>query len=1163
MIRKKKGFTLVELLATIIILGLLVTIAYISVSSILNRGNDSYYKSQEDMLVLAGREYFADHRSELPKEIGDTSTVTLETLIEEKYIDPIKDKDEVDCDKLNSNVTAQKITEKDFQYYGTLACGGYTTTGDKAKPTISFDPGKKSSESPITVTMKITDNEEVKSYRYVITKDGEEYQDSGYQTYNGNVTINLTELGLYKITGYAIDSSGNMSTRNSGQYSYYKGIDCSKVDISSSLKKGTITNKDVSISFKLPSNTYRIELSKQTNDGEYELIDSYIGNTIPDVVLDTEGRHQVRAVLYDKEGNSCTAATEEYNIDKTAPELSVSLKKKKNKENLDEDDNISSLEDYEENTWYDGYVVSRGSCSDSGSDCEISYKVTGDSENTDGFVDKTTRNINAEGTSTIEYRVTDEAGNTTTKKYTVKLSRSAPELSVSLKKKKNKDNLDENDNISSLSNYTNNTWYDGYVVLRGSCSSNAGDCTVSYRVTGSSENTDGFVDKTTRNINAEGTSTIEYRVTDEAGNTTTKKYTVKLSRSAPELSVSLKKKKNKDNLDENDNISSLSNYTNNTWYNGYVVLRGSCSSNVGDCTVSYKVTGDSENTDGFVNKTTRNINAEGTSTIEYRATDEAGNTTTKKYTVKLSRTGPSLSVVLKKKNSKDNLDDDDNISSLENYTNNTWYNGYVVLRGTCSGGQGKCTVSYKVTGSSENTYGYINKTTRNINAEGASTVEYRATDEAGNVTTKTYVVKISRNGPALSVDLKKKTSSADLDDNADISSLENYTNNTWYDGYVVLRGSCSSSQGSCTTSYKITGDSNNTNGYVQGSTVNINSEGTTTVEFMATDKAGNTSTQTYIIKLSRSMPELSVVLKKKANGTDLNDSSDISSLQDYTNNTWYNGYVVLRGSCSGGQGKCTVSYKVTGASTNTDGYETATTRNINAEGTSTIEYRATDEAGNVTSETYTVKIDRSKPTISFNVTGGTYSKSSLKICATIKDNLGIDKLNFQVWTPNGTGDRLKIVNNSDVNSTSEEVCYTLSGYRKYRVYAKAYDYANNKQSKSPENDSGYYYQDYTLKEATKTMYLCRNGNTFINWRKTTSCATVDANRYNCAVTISSNINSPTAVSVKSSLDGDFYVMTDPIVKTFDGEKFTFKYIYKTCLSSNKKPTECSKSCLDH
>ena len=76
---KNKGFTLVELLATIIILGLLVSIAYVSVSSILNSGDDSYYESQENMLVLAGREYYADHRSELPKEIGETSNVSLET----------------------------------------------------------------------------------------------------------------------------------------------------------------------------------------------------------------------------------------------------------------------------------------------------------------------------------------------------------------------------------------------------------------------------------------------------------------------------------------------------------------------------------------------------------------------------------------------------------------------------------------------------------------------------------------------------------------------------------------------------------------------------------------------------------------------------------------------------------------------------------------------------------------------------------------------------------------------------------------------------------------------------------------------------------------------------------------------------------------------------
>ena len=535
MIRKKKGFTLVELLATIIILGLLVTIAYVSVTSILDRGNDSYYESQENMLVLAGREYFADHRSELPKEIGDTSNVTLKKLIEEKYIDPITDRDENACDEENSGVIAQKITDRDFQYYGILACGNYTTESDKAKPTISFNPNKKSSEDPITVTMKITDNKEVKSYRYVITKDGEEYQDSGYQTYDGDITINLTELGLYRITGYAIDSSGNTSTRRSGQYSVHKGIDCSQVQISSSIKAGSITNQDISISYKLPSNAYRVELSRKTNGGEYELIDSYIGNTIPNVILNTEGTHQVKAVVYDRDGNSCIAATDEYTIDKTGPELNVVSKKKTSGTNLGNNTDISNLEDYPNDTWYNGYVVLRGSCSDSSSDCDVSYKVTGASSNTDDFVNGTTRNINAEGVSTIEYRATDEAGNVTSRTYTVKLDRTAPTLSVVLKKKANSTDLGSSSNINSLKNYTNDTWYSGYVVLRGSCSDGESDCTVSYDVTGASSNTGGFVNGTTRNINVAGTSKIVYRATDEVGNVTEKTYTVKLDRTRPTI----------------------------------------------------------------------------------------------------------------------------------------------------------------------------------------------------------------------------------------------------------------------------------------------------------------------------------------------------------------------------------------------------------------------------------------------------------------------------------------------------------------------------------------------------------------------------------------------------------------------------------------------------
>ena len=107
-----KGFTLVELLVAIIILGLLITIGYIGSKNVLERASDSYYHNQEDMLLIAGREYFADNRSELPKEVGNTASITLETLIDQKYIDPIKDTNEKDCNFITDFVGVENDVMK-------------------------------------------------------------------------------------------------------------------------------------------------------------------------------------------------------------------------------------------------------------------------------------------------------------------------------------------------------------------------------------------------------------------------------------------------------------------------------------------------------------------------------------------------------------------------------------------------------------------------------------------------------------------------------------------------------------------------------------------------------------------------------------------------------------------------------------------------------------------------------------------------------------------------------------------------------------------------------------------------------------------------------------------------------------------------------------------
>ena len=417
----KKAFTMVELLVTIIILGLLTTLIITSITSILNRSHKEYYESQENMLILAGRDYYADYRSKLPKEVGETSSVTVETLIKESYIDPVKDRNDNDCDYKKSEVIVQKITDKDYQYYVTLICNEdkYETTEDRADPVIKYTPNKKSSTKLITVKMSVTDDKGVASFRYVITKDDEVIKDSGYQIYTGEIEETFTELGIYRIEGYAIDVSGNSSIRESGIYSVYKGINCAEVDYDSSTKKETWVNKNITVNVKVPSNTYRYEIMTKKDDGSYSLLDSYIGNGNHRVKFDSDGKYQIKVTLYDKDGNTCSISSDGYYLDKTNPTCNTT----------------GAPED-----WTNKDVSLKGTCSDTGgSGCKGNVTKKIDS-NTNGKVSPG--------------KVYDKAGNSVTcPSVTVKVDKTKP---------------------TCKSSGGSSTWTNGSRTIKGTCSDEGG-----------------------------------------------------------------------------------------------------------------------------------------------------------------------------------------------------------------------------------------------------------------------------------------------------------------------------------------------------------------------------------------------------------------------------------------------------------------------------------------------------------------------------------------------------------------------------------------------------------------------------------------------------------------------------------------------------------------
>lgn len=259
--KHQKGFTMVELLATIVILGLLTTVVVVGVAKTIQSSHQEYYENQENMLRLAGMEYFSDHRSELPKEVGEENYVLLSTLVDQKYIDEIVDINEDSCVDYEGNISflgqvythsavvVVKIDSENYSYFPLLMC-----------PAYSSDPNNSSS------------------------------------------------------------GSGDGSSDNPGGGSGDSSLDCGSVSFSYEESDNSIWyNHDIIIGVSnVPTSvtSYRAYDCSSNTD----CVSSSRDGIPRQIALSEEGSRYGRLTLFDRRGNTCTTAnTKTYKIDKTAP----------------------------------------------------------------------------------------------------------------------------------------------------------------------------------------------------------------------------------------------------------------------------------------------------------------------------------------------------------------------------------------------------------------------------------------------------------------------------------------------------------------------------------------------------------------------------------------------------------------------------------------------------------------------------------------------------------------------------------------------------------------------------------------------------------------------------------------------------------------------------
>ena len=235
-IKNRSGFTMIELLATITILGILMAVAIGAVSWILDLNEKRYYSTLEKNVALAAESYYADHRASLPKAVGQSRKLLLKTLVEQKYLPDVLDYGKGDCTaSLESYVVVTKYSKKDYLYNVYFDCPAYKTKQEDAikdlSITINFDyDDKKVKESKANIKINSTEDNKIASYEYIIYKDGQNVYNSenvsaGYvDNINRQVKLKDYVPGNIRIVVTAYDMYGNKKTKEKEVAIYNNGL---------------------------------------------------------------------------------------------------------------------------------------------------------------------------------------------------------------------------------------------------------------------------------------------------------------------------------------------------------------------------------------------------------------------------------------------------------------------------------------------------------------------------------------------------------------------------------------------------------------------------------------------------------------------------------------------------------------------------------------------------------------------------------------------------------------------------------------------------------------------------------------------------------------------------------------------------------------------------
>ncbi len=232
----KKGFSLVELLAVIVIVGSLAFIAISAVTKYVERSRKEKVVQDKKNVSMAAQMYLQSNRNLYPKLIGDESIIKISELKKKSYLkDDITNEAGESCME-NSYVRVYKLNEGDYSYTTYLYCGDDPVPAkpEIAKPVLEdfqFTGGQRNPDGSFS---------DVKDAKFSFTMRGSaDDPDVGIYSYSYAIYVRSNEPGAIYTQVYdsesikgGLEHSIKISSKNLASYMDITGFTNVRVDIS-------------------------------------------------------------------------------------------------------------------------------------------------------------------------------------------------------------------------------------------------------------------------------------------------------------------------------------------------------------------------------------------------------------------------------------------------------------------------------------------------------------------------------------------------------------------------------------------------------------------------------------------------------------------------------------------------------------------------------------------------------------------------------------------------------------------------------------------------------------------------------------------------------------------------------------------------------------------